>query len=169
VSIIPRDFFTPLFADIDDLWRLQPADKQAARQQALWQPTCDIKDNGDDSFSIHVELPGVKKENIEIDLHDGALTVKGKKESASETKDEKGSLGAARALVRLLPAALQSARRRRGQARARRLCGRCARHQGRQAEAGDAEASQDCCEVIGLREERNEKVKSPARLFSPQK
>jgi HSP20 family protein len=90
VSIIPRDFFTPLFADIDDLWRLQPADKQAARQQALWQPTCDIKDNGDDSFSIHVELPGVKKENIEIDLHDGALTVKGKKESASETKDEKG-------------------------------------------------------------------------------
>jgi HSP20 family protein len=84
-------FLVRFFSDVDQLWSLQPADAQKSRH-AFWQPSCDVKDNGD-SFSIHAELPGVKKENIELDLSSCVLTITGKKESHSETeiKDDKGA------------------------------------------------------------------------------
>jgi len=38
----------------------------------------------DDGYQIDLELPGVKKEDIDISLHDRVLTVKGEKRSARE-------------------------------------------------------------------------------------
>jgi HSP20 family protein len=46
-----------------------------------WTPALDLYQTSDDVVAV-VELPGMRKEDIEISLHDGALTI------AGERKDE---------------------------------------------------------------------------------
>lgn len=40
----------------------------------------------EDAYVVEVELPGVKDEDIAIEVHDGVLTLKGEKRSAKEEK-----------------------------------------------------------------------------------
>ena len=82
MSLITPSFFAALNNDLDALWALQPtaADKSRRQLMAGWQPTCDVRDTGD-AFVVHAELPGVKKEDIDVEVHDGTLTLKGKKDS----------------------------------------------------------------------------------------
>ena len=56
--------------------------------QMNWNPAVDVYDN-DNSFIIQVELPGLEKKDIEIDVKDGVLTLKGERSSDKEWKDEK--------------------------------------------------------------------------------
>ena len=51
-----------------------------------WAPALDVHENKD-SFSIRVELPGMKREDIEVSLQDGALVISG------ERKEEKVAEG----------------------------------------------------------------------------
>ena len=51
-----------------------------------WSPALDLYQSGD-HFIAMIELPGMRKEDIEISLHDGALTISG------ERKREKSSNG----------------------------------------------------------------------------
>lgn len=53
---------------------------------AQWAPAVDIKEESD-RFVLHADIPGVKPEEIDINMEDGVLTIKGEKES--ETKSEK--------------------------------------------------------------------------------
>ncbi len=74
--------FSSIINDLDALWALQPtaADKSRRQLTAGWQPTCDVRDAGD-AYIVHAELPGVRKEDIDVEVHDGTLTIKGKKDS----------------------------------------------------------------------------------------
>ena len=49
----------------------------------------DIKEL-DKAYQLDVELPGVKKENVSIELKDGALDIKVVQEVNNDEKDEKG-------------------------------------------------------------------------------
>ena len=51
------------------------------------KPTLDISES-DDGYSIDVEIPGVKKDDIKVEVHDGNLTIRGEKKQ--EEKEEKG-------------------------------------------------------------------------------
>jgi HSP20 family protein len=51
-----------------------------------WSPALDVYDEKD-SFSVKVELPGMKKEDIEISYHDGALTVSGERKHEREKQE----------------------------------------------------------------------------------
>lgn len=51
-----------------------------------WNPALDVHEDKD-NFVVKVELPGMKKENIEVSLHDGALTISGERKSEQEHKD----------------------------------------------------------------------------------
>ncbi len=51
-----------------------------------WAPAVDIKET-DDSFVIVADIPGVKPEDIEVQMDNGVLTIKGEKET--EKKEEK--------------------------------------------------------------------------------
>ena len=51
-----------------------------------WSPALDVYD-GKDHLVVKVELPGMKKEEIEISLHDGTLTVAGERKVEHEEKD----------------------------------------------------------------------------------
>jgi HSP20 family protein len=50
-----------------------------------WSPTLDLYHSSDNVIAV-VELPGMRKEDIEISLHDGTLTISGerKQESSSD-------------------------------------------------------------------------------------
>lgn len=47
-----------------------------------WAPALDVQEDKD-NFSVRVELPGMKREDIEVSLHEGALVISG------ERKEEK--------------------------------------------------------------------------------
>ena len=51
-----------------------------------WSPALDVHDDKD-SLSVQVELPGVKKDEIDIALHDGVLTVSGERKIERERKE----------------------------------------------------------------------------------
>lgn len=51
-----------------------------------WNPAVDVFDN-DNSFFIQVELPGMEKKDIDIDVKDGVLTLKGERSVDTEKKD----------------------------------------------------------------------------------
>jgi HSP20 family protein len=59
---------------------------QGQGKGTFWAPAVDISENGD-SFVVHAELPGVKQEDIDIELEDSVLTLKGQRNF--ERKDEK--------------------------------------------------------------------------------
>jgi HSP20 family protein len=52
------------------------------------QPIVDIYDN-DDNIVIKAELPGIDKKDIDIDVKNGVLTLKGERRVDNETKKEK--------------------------------------------------------------------------------
>jgi len=59
-----------------------------ARQDLFsgWSPALDLYQN-DDNLVAMVELPGMRKENIEISLHDGTLSISGERKSSSSNGD----------------------------------------------------------------------------------
>jgi len=52
-----------------------------------WQPVVDIL-NEQESVVLNVELPGVKKEDISVNIEDRVLTIKGERKSENEEKKE---------------------------------------------------------------------------------
>jgi HSP20 family protein len=52
-----------------------------------WNPVVDIYDN-DDNIVIKAELPGVKKKDIEVDIKDRVLTLKGERTADNEVKED---------------------------------------------------------------------------------
>lgn len=53
-----------------------------------WKPVVDIYDN-DDNIVIKAELPGVNKEDINIDVKDRFLTLQGERSVENEIKEDK--------------------------------------------------------------------------------
>lgn len=51
-----------------------------------WTPALDVFDEKE-HLTVKVELPGLKKEDIELSLHDGVLTVSGERKNEREQKD----------------------------------------------------------------------------------
>jgi HSP20 family protein len=52
-----------------------------------WSPALDLYESGD-HFEAVVELPGTRKEDIDISLHDGTLTISGERERESKNNGE---------------------------------------------------------------------------------
>jgi HSP20 family protein len=89
---------TSLREDVDNLFNLafgrvagSPGDLQG------WVPAVDVYEDKD-NLLVRAELPGMKKEEIEISLHEGVLTLSGerkaeKKEEGAETYRSERQLG----------------------------------------------------------------------------
>lgn len=79
------DRFASLRSELDRLFDLS----WPTRDSGLfggWSPALDVHDQKD-SFLVTVELPGMKKEDIEISIHEGALNICGERKQASERKE----------------------------------------------------------------------------------
>jgi len=62
-----------------------PTTANFARQAQLfsgWTPPLDLYQNNDNVVAV-VELPGMRKEDIDVSLHDGMLTIAGERQSLS--------------------------------------------------------------------------------------
>jgi HSP20 family protein len=53
-----------------------------------WVPPVDIYQNGDHEIVLKAELPDLTREDIDITVDNGTLTIKGVKKLANEVKDE---------------------------------------------------------------------------------
>jgi len=72
--------------EIDRLFE-SPLNELTRTSQLLsgWTPALDVFEDKD-NFIVKAELPGMKKEDIEVSLHDGSLSLSGERQS--ETKHE---------------------------------------------------------------------------------
>ncbi len=85
-SIFSKNFVDDLFDDVFPFgrnmnYRFQQAD--AAVMNA------DVQEF-DDKYQLDLELPGMKKEDIQAELKDGYLIINAKRANSSEEKDDKG-------------------------------------------------------------------------------
>ena len=51
-----------------------------------WLPSVDITEDKD-RYEITVEIPGVKKEDVKVNIHDNVLTIEGEKKGSTEKKE----------------------------------------------------------------------------------
>ena len=51
-----------------------------------WSPALDLYESGDQFVAV-VELPGMRKEDIDISLHDGTLTISGERKRESNNSE----------------------------------------------------------------------------------
>ncbi|MBW6468760.1 MAG: Hsp20/alpha crystallin family protein [Coriobacteriia bacterium] len=52
-----------------------------------WMPKIDVKSKGDD-IVVHAELPGIDPDEVEIEVTDGVLTIKGERKAEEEREGE---------------------------------------------------------------------------------
>ena len=72
--------------EIDRLFESPLAEfARSAQMLSGWAPVVDLFENKD-SFVVKAELPGMKKEQIEISLHEGALLVSGERKREEKSK-----------------------------------------------------------------------------------
>jgi HSP20 family protein len=83
----PFDRLTSLRDEIDRLFDLSsPGFGRDAGLFSGWSPVVDVYQDKDHVF-VKCELPGLKKEEIEISLHNGTLTISGERKQESEHKE----------------------------------------------------------------------------------
>ncbi|MBZ0234662.1 MAG: Hsp20/alpha crystallin family protein [Deltaproteobacteria bacterium] len=58
-----------------------------ARGRETWMPCFEVRENGD-AFRFIADLPGVKRDDIEITVHGNRLQIAGRREAEKETSDE---------------------------------------------------------------------------------
>lgn len=54
---------------------------------AAWIPPVDIKET-EKEYTFHCELPGVEKENVDVELHGDVMTIRGHREESKQEKKE---------------------------------------------------------------------------------
>ena len=81
--LVPRIMRNDLWSDwMNDFWGNQ-------NNQKVDVMKTDVKEN-DKGYSVEIDLPGYKKEDVQASLEDGYLTISASKNSSNEEKDEDG-------------------------------------------------------------------------------
>eukprot|EP00126_Sphaerothecum_destruens_P001495 Sdes_comp14872_c0_seq1m3606 len=87
MSLTPfiRDFFTDPFGDFD---------RQLTRsnwfEKSEFKPQCDIKES-DKDIVITANLPGVDKKDLNVEVHNGVLTISGEMGESRESSSAEGA------------------------------------------------------------------------------
>ncbi len=78
---------TDLRDEIDRLFEAPLAELTRGSQLLSgWTPAMDLFEDRD-NFYVRAELPGMKKEDIELSLHNGSLSISGERKGEDEFKD----------------------------------------------------------------------------------
>lgn len=78
---------TMLDREINNLVSNFWGDAGPGKTNTSWNPKVDIAEH-DDRYEVHADLPGLSKEDINVTLEKGVLTIEGEKKRSSETKAE---------------------------------------------------------------------------------
>jgi len=79
----PVDWFSDIAHSLDSFWD----SSQSGSRSFL--PSCDFQET-DDYYFFSFDIPGVKKEDIHIEFHDGSLHISGEKKSDFSSKKTEG-------------------------------------------------------------------------------
>jgi HSP20 family protein len=63
------------------------SDEGGSLMSGAWVPPLDIYET-EDRYVVHVELPGIEPEAVELSVEDSALTIKGERSFSSDVKEE---------------------------------------------------------------------------------
>ena len=77
------DFYMPAFPDMN--WM----DKKLYGSKAAHEMKTDVKET-DKGYEVAVDLPGVKKDDVTVELKAGYLTITAKKNAGNDKKDKEG-------------------------------------------------------------------------------
>ena len=64
-----------------------PALKDEANRSAVWRPSVDLHED-ENAYTVDVELPGVNKEDVNVNFQDGALSISGDRKYENESKEQ---------------------------------------------------------------------------------
>jgi len=81
------------FAQLSDRLNRAFADTYGRNDEGMlssgaWMPPVDIYQNGDQELVLKAELPDMSREDIEVTVDKGTLTIKGEKKFSDEVKDD---------------------------------------------------------------------------------
>ncbi len=79
--------FRELERDMEEMFERLPRRLRRGFEEGAWLPPLEMIEK-DDHFLIRAELPGMKKEDIEITFVAGALVIRGERRLEKETKEE---------------------------------------------------------------------------------
>jgi HSP20 family protein len=85
----PFDFFEDLRDEMGRLWGQRPLIPRPTLRMAegTWAPRMDVFDkNG--NVHIKVELPGVNKDAVKVEMDDGYLVIRGERKAEEEVREE---------------------------------------------------------------------------------
>ena len=69
---------------VNDFFESEPS---RGAQNGVWNPAVDISET-DNAIQVTAEIPGMKKEDIKISIHNNVLVLKGEKKKEKEEKEE---------------------------------------------------------------------------------
>lgn len=58
------------------------------RYSAVWSPRVDLAES-DEAYEIYLDVPGMTKDDLEINFHEGTLTVRGERKQLHREEDTK--------------------------------------------------------------------------------
>jgi HSP20 family protein len=96
----PLSMFDQLSQEVDQLWesffgrrfgpRLRARREDEWQAPTLWTPSIDVRQR-EDSLEVCADLPGVRKEDVQIEVQDDVLTISGQRtEERDERPDQRG-------------------------------------------------------------------------------
>ena len=89
IRFTPRRDVRHLQREFDRLFEsffpTRPVDDDAA-ESAVWAPRTDLSET-DEAYLIHLDLPGLKKDEVEINVHDGTLSISGERRHEETAED----------------------------------------------------------------------------------
>jgi HSP20 family protein len=65
-----------------------PGSSHVSKEGFRWNPAADVYEN-DDAYVIKAELPGFDKKDINVDVKENILTIKGERSDDNKVKEEK--------------------------------------------------------------------------------
>lgn len=68
-------------------WGLSRATERDEESTTDWSPAVDVYEDAE-ALKLHAELPGLKKEEVKIQVHEGVLTLRGERKLESEEKKD---------------------------------------------------------------------------------
>jgi len=88
MPIVRWDPFNDLIQLRDEIGRwFEGAEKRIEKKTAVWAPSVDIKETETD-ITVKADLPGMKKEDIDISIDNDTLVIKGERKFEKEEKDK---------------------------------------------------------------------------------
>ena len=84
-DIVRRNDPFDIFSRFGDLFEREPLFSPASRSE--WMPAVDIKET-ETGYTFHMDVPGMKPEDLDVELHAGVLSIRGSRTEEKKEEDK---------------------------------------------------------------------------------